>query len=153
MKIEPLADNMHFFCDVAKLKFHEFSYLTGDETIESYLERQKTYVRDQLIPKAYVVINQLGSLTGTFTLKLEDLSSRLDLSPWFGSLVVAPKYRKQGIGAYIVNSAVRLAKDLGYSQLYLYTPNHEAWYAKQGWQLIERTLSGKFLVSVMSKAL
>ena len=153
MKIEPLSKNMHFFDDVAKLKFQEFSYLTGNETIENYLERQKIYVTDQLIPKTYVVINESRDLIGTFALKLKDLSSRLDLSPWLGSLVVVPSYRRKGVGSYIVDQAECLAKELSYSQLYLYTPDQEAWYAKQGWQLIERSFSGKIPISVMSKAL
>lgn len=153
MQIEPLSKNMHFFRDVAKLKFQEFSYLNGNETIEDYLERQKIYVSDQRIPQSYVVMNESRDLIGTFALKQKDLISRLDLSPWLGSLVVVPGYRRNGIGSYIVDRAVHLAKELGYTQMYLYTPDQEAWYAKQGWQLIERSFSGKFPISVMSRAL
>lgn len=153
MKIESLSENMHFFREVAELKFQEFSYLTGKETIEDYLNRQNKYITDQSIPKSYVVLNESGNLMGTFALKLEDLHSRPDLSPWLGSVVVVPAYRRRGVGSYIVRQAERLAKELAYSKLYLYTPDQETWYAKQGWQLIERTSSGKFPVSLMSKAI
>lgn len=153
MEIEPLSKNMHFFHDVAKLKFQEFSYLTGNETFENYLERQKKYITEESIPKSYVVLNESRELIGTFALKLTDLSTRLDLSPWLGGLVVAPSFRRQGVGSYIVNQAECLAKELGYSELYLYTPDKEAWYAKQGWQLMDRSLSGEFPISVMYKTL
>jgi N-acetylglutamate synthase-like GNAT family acetyltransferase len=153
MKIEHLSQNMHFFRTVAELKFQEFSYLTGNETLEDYLNRQKKYITEQLIPQSYVVLNEARHLLGTFALKCEDLKSRLDLSPWLGSVVVVPSYRRQGVGSFIVCQARRLAKELGYSQLYLYTPDQEAWYAKQGWQLIEHSFSGQFPISVMSSAL
>jgi len=153
MKIEPLSDNMHLFEDVAKMKFQEFSYLTGEDTLENYLSRQSKYVTKQHLPKAYVVLNEKKELIGTFTLKLRDFGLRLDLTPWLGSLVVASTHRRQGVGAFIVYQAERLATELGYSVLYLYTPDKEAWYSKQGWHVIERTFLNKFPVTVMSKEL
>lgn len=82
MKAEPLSEHMHFFRTVAELKFQEFSYLTGEETIDDYLKRQQKYVTDEPIPKSFVVLDDAGNLLGTFALKLEDLSTRPDLSPW-----------------------------------------------------------------------
>lgn len=153
MKAELLTAHMHFFHAVAELKFQEFSYLTGEETIDDYLLRQQKYVTDESIPKSFVVLDDAGSLLGTFALKLEDLSTRSDLSPWLGSVVVVPQQRRKGVGAFIVREAERMAKELGYSELYLYTPDQEAWYAKQGWKLIEHSLSGEYPISVMSKSL
>ena len=66
MHIEPLSENMHLFRNVAEMKFQEFAYLTGNETLEDYLNRQKKYVNDQLIPKSYVVLNESKKLIGTF---------------------------------------------------------------------------------------
>lgn len=153
MKSEPLSAQMHFFRDVAELKFQEFSYLTGEETLKDYLQRQQKYVTVEPIPKSFVVIDDAGNLMGTFALKLEDLSTRPDLSPWLGSVVVAPQHRSKGVGTFIVREAERMAKELGYSQLYLYTPDQEVWYAKQGWKLIEHSFSGKYPISLMSKLL
>lgn len=153
MKIELLSDNMHLFEDVAIMKFQEFSYITGEDTLENYLSQQRKYVTEEHLPKAYVVLNEERELIGTFTLKIKDFSLRLDLTPWLGSLVVASTYRRQGVGAFIVYQAERLATELGYSMIYLYTPDKEAWYSKLGWHVIERTFLNKFPVTVMSKEL
>lgn len=153
MQVEPLSDNMHLFQKVAEMKFQEFSYLNEEEKLENYLNRQMEYVTDKLLPKAYVVLNEDRQLLGTFTLKQKDFRSRLDLSPWLGSLVVTAKHRRQGVGAFMVCQAEHLAKALGYPQLYLYTPDQEAWYAKLGWQVVERSFLAKFPVTVMFKQL
>jgi N-acetylglutamate synthase-like GNAT family acetyltransferase len=153
MIIKPLSECMQFFRAVAELKFQEFSYLTGSETIEDYLHRQQKYVTNEVIPRAYVALNEAGDLLGTFALKVEDLSSRPDLSPWLGSVVVAPAYRRQGVGAAIVSYAEQLARGLGYSVLYLYTPDQESWYTKQDWQTLEQTVSGEYPVTVMAKTI
>jgi N-acetylglutamate synthase-like GNAT family acetyltransferase len=153
MRTEPLSTNMHFFRNVAELKFQEFSYLTGEETIEDYLSRQKKYVTDEPMPKSFVILDESGNLLGTFALKLEDLSTRPDLSPWLGSVAVAVAHRLKGVGAFIVREAERMAKELGYSELYLYTPDQEAWYAKQGWNVIEHSFSGKYPISLMAKTI
>jgi N-acetylglutamate synthase-like GNAT family acetyltransferase len=153
MKIAALADHMHLFHNVAKMKFEEFSCFTKNEKLEDYLRRQQGYVTTQSLPKAYVVLNEAGELIGTFTLKLKDLNSRLDLSPWLDGLVVASTHRRQGTGAFIVSQAERLALESGYSKLYLYTTNKEEWYSKLGWEAIEHTFLDKFPITVMSKHL
>ncbi len=151
-EIEPLSNNMHLFESVAEMKYQEFSYLTEQEKLADYLNRQKQYVTDQVLPKAYIALHQ-GQLIGTFTLKLEDLSTRTDLSPWIGGMVVSPKYRRQGIGAFIVSQAEHFFMQLGYSQIYLFTPDKEGWYSKMGWRVLERTFLHQFPITVMSKQL
>lgn len=39
---------------------------------------------------------------------------RPDLTPWLGSLVVDPKYQKQGIGKMLVDEMKEKAKKLGF---------------------------------------
>lgn len=151
MRISPLSDHMHFFNEVVDMKFQAFSYLTGEETIEDYRNRQKDYVRDILLPRAYIVLNDSQELIGTFALKKKDFKHRLDLTPWLGSVVVSIKHRRQGVGRFIVSEGERLAREMGYKALYLYTPDQEAWYSKQGWDLLERSKPTKFTFSVMSK--
>lgn len=45
---------------------------------------------------------------------------RLDLRPWFGSLVVDPKHQKQGIGKMLLDVAALKEKELGFEKLYLF---------------------------------
>jgi N-acetylglutamate synthase-like GNAT family acetyltransferase len=61
-----------------------------------------------------------GALTvGICSLRKND-GIRPDLSPWLGSLVVDPKYQKQGIGKMMIDVTVLKAKELGFEKLYLF---------------------------------
>jgi N-acetylglutamate synthase-like GNAT family acetyltransferase len=63
---------------------------------------------------------------------------RPDLTPWLGSLVVDPKYQKQGIGKMLIDVTVRQAKELGFEKLYLFAfdPTIPEYYERLGWRKI-----------------
>ena len=60
------------------------------------------------------------------------------LSPWLGSLVVDPKYQRQGIGKALIATIKSNAKELGFSKLYLFTfdPRLLDYYRNLGWRKI-----------------
>jgi N-acetylglutamate synthase-like GNAT family acetyltransferase len=64
---------------------------------------------------------------------------------------VAPSYRGKGIGASLVNRAIKEANILDVSRVYLYTPSSEQYYTRLGWQTYERTRYRGANVTVMSK--
>ena len=63
---------------------------------------------------------------------------RPDLTPWLGSLVVDPKYQKQGIGKMLIDVTVLKAKELGFEKLYLFAfdPTIPEYYERLGWRKI-----------------
>ncbi len=74
---------------------------------------------------------------GSCTLQLKD-DVRPDLGPWIESLVVDPKYQKQGIGKMLIDVAVKKAKELGFGKLYLFAfdPTIPEYYQRLGWKKI-----------------
>jgi predicted N-acetyltransferase YhbS len=60
-------------------------------------------------------------------------------TPWLGSLIVAPGYRKHKIGEQLINEIKEKARIFGYKNLYLlaFDPSIHVWYAALGWQLID----------------
>jgi amino-acid N-acetyltransferase len=56
------------------------------------------------------------------------------------SLVVTPDERQRGLGAQLTLDLEHMAKDLGVETLYLLTTTAEEFFAKRGYQRIERTL-------------
>lgn len=50
-----------------------------------------------------------------------DSESRPDLFPWLAALIVAPEFRRRGIGSLLVRCLLREAGRLGYDQLFLGT--------------------------------
>lgn len=152
MKIELLADNVKLIPEIAELKFQEFGYLLPDKTLENFRLGLETHLNDQLLPIAYVVTDS-KKFVGTFSLRKYDLHSYTHLTPWLGSVLVHPDKRKQGIGSFLVQQAEEIAKEMGYSSLYLFTPNKAAWYSQLGWRQVEETVFNNFPVTLMTKKL
>jgi N-acetylglutamate synthase-like GNAT family acetyltransferase len=74
-----------------------------------------------------------------------------DLSPWLAAVYVVPEYRHPGIGAALVNAIVAKATALGVGALYLSTVGREAFYARLGWQVVDRR-EDKIVMSKPRKA-
>lgn len=104
----------------------------GIEEIESlYYEEMKLDM-----PLTYIALDGEISV-GSCTLQLTD-DVRPDLGPWVESLVVDPKYQKQGIGKMLLDVTVEKAKELGFEKLYLFAfdPTIPAYYQRFGWKKI-----------------
>jgi N-acetylglutamate synthase-like GNAT family acetyltransferase len=88
------------------------------------------------MPMAYVALCD-GEAVGMACLRVTD-GIRPDITPWLGSLVVNPKYRRQQIGETLIHAVKDQAKNLGYQILYLlaFDPTIPDWYARLGWTLI-----------------
>jgi N-acetylglutamate synthase-like GNAT family acetyltransferase len=77
---------------------------------------------------------------GTATLLAHDVDTEQwpELSPWLAAVYVVPEYRQRGIGAALVNAIVAQATVLGVGALYLSTVGREEFYARLGWQVVDR---------------
>jgi GNAT superfamily N-acetyltransferase len=90
------------------------------------------HARPDEIPATYIAFVD-GVPAGTVSLLRADLFSRQDLSPWMADLYVCPEFRGRGIGSALQDLAIRKAKEMGYGELYLYTPL-AGYYEKKGWE-------------------
>jgi len=149
MEIVYLADHLEFLPMVAHWHHQEWAYLRAGDTLEARMERLRNECGHSEIPTAVVAIDDCAVL-GSAMLIEHDMDSRLDLSPWLASVFVAPERRRQGIGAALVRRIIEEARVLGERRLYLYTPEAEEFYAREGWRLIERTPYKGKDVTVMS---
>jgi GNAT superfamily N-acetyltransferase len=78
--------------------------------------------------------NYIGSVLGL----VSDLDERSELSPWVGALWVEPRFRRQGVAAALVKTAVAEIFVIGHEVAFLCaTAEKRAMYQNQGWQLIE----------------
>ena len=71
-----------------------------------------------LLPIALIALKE-GLVCGTAALKSQSVTVYPDLSPWLAALVVAPKFRKSGIGSKLIAEIESLAKTLGYVEIYV----------------------------------
>jgi predicted N-acetyltransferase YhbS len=78
-----------------------------------------------------------GALVGSALMVRHELESPHSLSPWLAGLVVAPAYRRSGIGAALVRAVEAHALSVGAADLYLYTWQSRDFYAARGWGAVE----------------
>lgn len=107
-----------------------------DVPIKKVEDNLKQHLNDQQLPLTYVAFD--GNVpVGMCSLRVND-GIRSDLTPWLGSLVVAPNYQNQGIAKKLIERVEQHALSLGFQNLYLFAfdqtiPNY---YKQLGWETI-----------------
>lgn len=86
------------------------------------------------------------TVVGTVTLLDEDLPGRdAEFAPWVGDLVVAPKWRRRGIGTLLLKACVAAAKGFGFQSIALWCNAAHAntinFYARNGFVAIEEAVN------------
>jgi predicted N-acetyltransferase YhbS len=150
MNIAYLADHKEVIPTLAQWFYQEWAYLHPDRTLEDVHQLLVERANKEKIPVALVAFEG-NELLGTVCLKVHDMDTRLDLTPWLAGLYVATSKRRQGIGAILVSAIEKKAREFGVQTLYLYTPESEYFYARLGWDVKERTEYHGCPVSIMEK--
>ena len=152
MNIAYLADHKEVIPLLAQWFYKEWAYLNPGRTLADVEQLIRERTNTDKIPIALVAFDH-QELLGTVCLKVHDMDTRLDLSPWLAGLYVAAPRRQQGIGATLVAAIENKAIELGIDKLYLHTPESETFYSKLGWQVKERPQYHGYPVSLMQKRL
>ncbi|MBC8258073.1 MAG: GNAT family N-acetyltransferase [SAR324 cluster bacterium] len=94
------------------------------------------------LPIAVVAIFD-GNICGTAALKMESVTTYPDFFPWLAGLLVAPEYRRQGIGEQLIIEIEKLAKQLGYENIYVGTGEKsgmsEITLDKRNWKYVDKS--------------
>ncbi len=134
IKIDFLKNHPNTISALAEIWYEVLGKIwVPDIPIERVITRFKDHLNDQDLPITFVALD--GEIpVGMCSLREND-GIRPSLTPWLGSLVVDPKYQKQGIGKMLIDVTVRQAKELGFEKLYLFAfdPNIPEYYKRLGW--------------------
>jgi GNAT superfamily N-acetyltransferase len=149
VQIELLADHPEFIPTLAEWHHREWAYLRPGDTIAARISRLRAACGRQDPPIVFVSLAG-RELLGSAMLVPHDMDTRLELSPWLAGVFTAPEFRRRGIATELSRHVVRHAAELGFSRIYLYTPSAETFYARLGWQLVERTRYRGANVTMMS---
>jgi GNAT superfamily N-acetyltransferase len=79
-----------------------------------------------------------GRPAGSCLFVREEIDPKHDLTPWLAALYVAPEFRGRLIASALVRAIEQHARDVGCTELHLYTITAEPLYAKLGWIARER---------------
>ena len=152
MRIEYLKHHTDSIPLIAGWFHREWGRYYPELTIDDIEERLRARINIDKIPLALVAIEN-GEVIGTVSLKISDMDTRKQYTPWLASMYVREDKRKRGVGKNMVAAIEKKAIELGVEILYLYTPDAESFYAKLGWQRIEYTEYRGANVCVMKKKL
>ena len=90
---------------------------------------------------------------GVVALKSESITTHRHLTPWIGGGMVAPQYRRHGIGAQLASALEGVARNLGFKVIYSGTSTANSLLVREGWQFIELVQYSGEQVSIYEKAL
>lgn len=97
MKIEYIADHLHHAPELSALLYEEFDYLIPHRALKEFEERMLAHCNKEAFPLACIT-RKNGKLLGTFSLRVADLETHTQFTPWIGSVYVHPSRRREGIG-------------------------------------------------------
>jgi len=142
LKIEFLADHPESIPVLKELFESEWEpYYGAVGPGDAETDIKKSANRSKL-PIAMVAILD-GNVCGTAALKMESVTTYPDFSPWLAGLLVAPEYRKQGIGERLIIEIEKLAQHLGYKEIYVGTGKKsgmsEITLEKRNWKFIDKS--------------
>ena len=104
-----------------------------DVPIERVITKFSGHLNDAKLPITFIALDD-DIPVGMCSLREND-GIRPDLMPWLASLVVDPKYQKQGIAKMLIDTTLQKTKNLGFQKLYLFAfdPTIPNYYSRLGW--------------------
>ena len=114
--------------------YDEWSFLYPEMTLQDVERFFQERTSKEKLPLTLVAF-EAGAPVGTISLKMSDMETRSDLSPWLTSLYVAKPWRRMGIGARLLEAAEKKAAEMGIGTLFLFTTDAALpllFYAKSG---------------------
>ena len=134
---------------LAHWHYLEWGALFPEKTEADFAADLAASLNEQQLPISWVVVYE-HQVVGTASLLLHDMQTNRELSPWLANIYLAPSVRGKGLGKWLVQQVMTEARQLGLTQLYLFTEDQAAFYQRLGWRnLKQEDYSGK-TVTVMS---
>ena len=139
MTIDFLDRHPHLVPTLAGWHHAQWGHLYSHWTLAVATTELSDHATRRTLPTTLVKV-EAGEALGSVSLVLEDAPELCEHgSPWLASLYVRPEARGRGLGAQLVHAAVAHAAMLGVAELFLFTPEHAAFYQRLGWRPLART--------------
>lgn len=133
--IHPITDIPQHWAQAAQWASAAWSPTWPEDTPQYYMAQYaQSGPSNTRLLEVYAAIGPEDRLLGTATLIDDDeLPDAIELGPWLAAVYVDPEARRMGVGRALIDYIAKRAWALGYSKLYLYTHDQQAWYEKAGW--------------------
>lgn len=150
IEIKLLAECPQIIPALAELWFNELGKeWIPNASVEKAISTYQGHANAHDLPLTFVAF-VLGKPVAMASLRVND-GIREDLTPWLGSVIVHPDYRKQKIGERLIEKVKSQAANLSYSKLYLLALDKTipTWYQRLGWRPIGEDKLYHHTVAVM----
>jgi len=139
--ISDMPANSEFAHTGAQWAFDDWKETDPNDDIQWYLNVYSESATDpSSLPISLAAITANDELAGVACVVLDDeLPDANEPGPWVAAVFVNPEYRGRSVGKQLVTEAVRRARELGYSDVYLYTRDVAHWYETFGWERVRET--------------
>jgi predicted N-acetyltransferase YhbS len=138
---------------LARWHVQEWQNVFPDWTVQKAIAEFNTQLLTTELPATWLAFKD-DLLIGSISALLEDATELNDLpGPWLASFYIVPEWRGQGAAQLLMDAAMQAVKKLGYIKWYLFTPHHQAYYAKVGWSKVESRQLHTQAVMVMQQLL
>lgn len=142
MEIIKLEESNNLFFDKTCDWYYNWLGIKNNESIEEIKCTFEHSLCKNKLPQTFVALID-GEPAGMYQLSMsDDLNSRPDLYPWLINVYVDEKFRGRNVARELMNTVKENAKELGLTELYLYT-KHIGLYEKFGWKFIEEVKTFK----------
>ena len=142
MEIIKLEESNNLFFDKICDWYYNWLGIKNNESIEEIKCTFEHSLCNNKLPQTFVALID-GEPAGMYQLSMsDDLNSRPDLYPWLINVYVDEKFRGRNVARELMNTVKENAKELGLTELYLYT-KHIGLYEKFGWKFIEEVKTFK----------
>jgi predicted N-acetyltransferase YhbS len=139
IKIKYLADHPEITHQISTWYFDEWGKNNPALTIEIIEAAVQQRMNRDKLPLCLVAFLD-NEPVGAVALKIREMETHPQYEHWLGNVYVLLEKRKQGIGSHLIEDAVREAKRIGISELYLYTRDMVSIYNRLGWETIEQVV-------------
>ena len=145
----------HLHQQAAEMSRHAWKHDFPEDTLQTYLDMfTATGTYANRLVEVFAAINQADELLGLATLVDDDeLPGATEPGPWLAAVFVVPEARKLGVGSALIDHVVSRSRELGYSEIFLYTDHQQKWYEKRGWTYTRDTLLNDMKHVVMRNAI
>jgi len=119
---------------LARWHHAQWGALYTDWTLDVATNELLDHATRRAMPTTLVAM-QGDALLGSVSLVPEDAPELRDHGDaWMASLYVVPEARGQGLGVRLAQALVAFAAQQKVERLWLFTPEHAAFYARLGWR-------------------
>ncbi|MDE8555081.1 GNAT family N-acetyltransferase [Pantoea vagans] len=149
MQIADLNQHPDYASQTAQLLHSEWSHLPAwshQPTILKRLTQQNQTASAEFTLIASPNGETVIATCSVIRYELDDIAAR---EYWIGEVVKDRKFRGQGVAKALIQQAIARAKHQQIGELWLYTPDQQAYYQRSGWRAVEQRQVADENVTVM----